>query len=475
MEVRFFNSFRKRLRSTDVPSPSVYKSVNIDLKDRCSVEYPVLLLSFDPIDYNYVYIPNWKRYYFKIDSAYVNGLYEVKLQEDYLGSFRDEIFNTTAVIMYSHNGSNDIIDSRIPIKSGVTNDVRSASLSGITWLTSGAGTPMLAITGKGSNGIYALSLSDMAELLDGFDGWYNDNIPDYFTAIKQLAYGGSASDNIKGAFSLPFTINSGGAYEMINLGGYPARRANGTYIAGYKIIQYNQDAECDVSIPWHNNNWLRSAPYTLITIFLPLCGLFSISPESVKNDSSLHVKYTFNRSSGDFSVVVTGNSSGIIVVTSAGNCAMGLFVGSAGSDIGKITTGVGGGVATAIGGAAALAFGATGAAAVGAALAIGGGLAGAAAATVSGLGGLTDGSAGLSGGAAVNMGTDVKVFTVSKSISDNTANLGIRIGKPFFKNDKIGNHVGYVQCDGFQLSSSRASSSETEKINSYLDTGVYIE
>lgn len=475
MNVRLYKTFRKRVKSTLIPSNHPYTNMDIQLKDRCSVEYPVFIFSFDPFEINYIYVEKWERYYFKIDGVYDNGLWEVKFQEDYLGTFRTEILDTAAVIMYCYGSQDDIVDSRIPVKNEVQIDSKTASLSGMNWLISGAGTPILAITGKGSNGIYALDLSDISELLNGFDGWYNDNIPDYWTALKQLAYGGSAADNIKGAFALPFTINSGGVSEAINLGGYPARKSDGTAISGYKLLQYNIDADCTIQIPWRYTGWRRSSPYTQITIFLPLCGLFSISPESVKNDSSLYVKYTFNRSSGDFSVVVKGSSSGNTVITSSGNCAIGLFLGSAGSDIGKITTGVGAGLGSAIAGGAALAFGASGAAAVGAALAIGGGLAGAAGATISGLGGLTDGSAGLSGGAAVNMGTDVKIFVTTKTLADHPLNLAIRIGKPFFKNDSVGNHVGYVQTDGFQLSSYKATSSEIEKINAYLDTGIYVD
>ena len=469
-------TFDKRIKSTKVPSSTILGgNYNLEIKDRCSVEYPVFIFNFDPININYIYVVEWDRYYYKIDAVYAEGLWEVKFQEDYLASFKGDISATTAMILYAFDSSEDIVDSRIPVKSGVEISHKEADLTGVNWYTSGTGQPVLSITGKGSNGIYAVAYHDVLEMLDGFDGWYGNNVADYFEAIKQLAYGGSAMDNIKGAFSLPYTISSGISTENLVLGGYPCLKGNGTAITGKRLGNLNHDATCEIEIPWKYSDWRRSSPYSLVKIFLPLCGLFSINTEDIKNDSSLDVKYTLCDGSGDFSVTVKGHTSKNTVITSSGNCAMGLFLGSAGADIGKITTGVGGGIAAAIAGGAALAFGATGAAAVGAALAIGGGIAGAAGSTIEGLGGLTDGSGGLSGGAAINMGTQVQIFVVSKTLSEQPALYSQKLGKPYFQNDPLGNHSGYIQCDGFQLSSKRATSSEIEKINALCNTGIYME
>ena len=41
--------------------------------------------------------------------------------------------------------------------------------------------------------------------------------------------------------------------------------------------------------------------------------------------------------------------------------------------------------------------------------------------------------------------------------------------------DTIGKHTGFVQTDGFQLSSDFAYSSEKDQVNKLMDSGVYIE
>lgn len=476
MQIQFF-AFNKRERSTKRPEAS-YSPILLDvqLKDRTSLLNPVFIFDFEPITGNYIYVPTWNRYYFVTGFEYIEGLWYVACKLDVLATYKNEIKNTDCMIIYHSNGADDIVDNRIPVKSGVTVSKSSKSLSGINWLLSGAGTPILTITGKGSNGIYAINFSDISELLDGLDTWYNMNIPDVWTAVKQLAYGGSAAENIKGAFALPFTVASGGVSENIYLGGYPCLDGNGSAISGYRLIQYNQDASCNITIPWQYADWRKSSPYSSVRMFLPLCGLFTLNNEDIKNDSSLDVNYTFNRSSGDFSVTVKGHTSGNTVITSSGNCAMGLFIGSSGPDIGKIITGNASAGAVVGGGIAALALGATGAAAVGAIAAIGGGLAAGASATLEGLGGPTEGIGGLSGGAAINMGTDVVIFVESKTLADTPVNVASKIGKPVYKKGIASTYGdGYFQADGFQFEDVHATESEIIEINNLVNTGIYLE
>lgn len=63
------------------------------LKDGCSIENPVLLLSAGNLTgCNYLYIPDFNRYYFITDIVSVrNGLWEISAHVDVLMSFKDEI------------------------------------------------------------------------------------------------------------------------------------------------------------------------------------------------------------------------------------------------------------------------------------------------------------------------------------------------------------------------------------------------
>ena len=229
---------------------------------------------------------------------------------------------------------------------------------------------------------------------------------------------------------------------------------------------------CNISIPWRYSDWRRSEPYTQIKLYLPLVGNVSISAEAAKNDGSMDITYAFNNTSGDINVIVKGHTSGVILNTSTTNGAAALHIGSSNTNVGKITASVGGGIA-AIGAGAATIL--TGGAAIPAALGIAGGLAAAASGTISGLGGYTDGSGGLGGSSAIALGTDIKCQVLTRELTDQQLNLSLKMGKPLFKNTQIGNYAGYVQTEGFQFESNRASSSEKDAINQLLDSGIYVE
>lgn len=69
------------------------------LRDKTEYINPVILFEFDPTDYNYLYIPDFKRYYFitHIESMR-NDLWYVSCSVDVLESFKDDILNLKGII-----------------------------------------------------------------------------------------------------------------------------------------------------------------------------------------------------------------------------------------------------------------------------------------------------------------------------------------------------------------------------------------
>lgn len=79
---------------------------NVRLKDNCSILNPVLqlTLSSDIISCNYVYIPDFSRYYFKGDIEYVtNDIINVPLSVDPLFSFASNVMNSKVTAIRSTN------------------------------------------------------------------------------------------------------------------------------------------------------------------------------------------------------------------------------------------------------------------------------------------------------------------------------------------------------------------------------------
>ena len=75
------------------------------LREETSVTSPVVLMELEnPSDYNYAYIPEFKRYYFISDIVSVrNGLWRISMQVDVLESFKNYILDLGVILSDSEN------------------------------------------------------------------------------------------------------------------------------------------------------------------------------------------------------------------------------------------------------------------------------------------------------------------------------------------------------------------------------------
>lgn len=479
MRVRFYQ-LSKRNKSTKRPDNS-YKEVDVQLKENTSITSPVFLLqTFAPVFYNYVYIPEWRRYYYISNTSSNEGMWEVSLTEDYLATFKDYILNTIANILYASGSKKNIPDSRIPVSANIRTAVEKRSL-GFT-LNYANMRYILGITGKGSFGAYILNNNNqLSELLDGIDSW-SSFITDNWTFTKQLFFGGSASECLRSALGIPiaFSKSDHGDLEELNLGNYPCMDSNGNAIKGYKITDPILDYGTSITIPWIYNDWRNISAYTDICLYVPLIGLLTLPATELRNEVSLTLDFKINITSGDIAVEIFGETTRKKYATCSGNCAMPIAFGSTGIDTNKITQAAVTGIGTlvvasaATGGLGGLLSGISEGALLGN-TAVGAGLLTSAYQTMQALGGSSSGSAGLGGGASCALDDEVYCFVVSKELTDTQDHFNPIMGKPFMAVDKIANHSGYVQTDGFQLASDFAYSSEKDMVNKLLDTGVYIE
>lgn len=98
---------------------SAARSYNVSLKDDTSAVNPTLILSQPlPPNYNYCYIPLFKRYYFITDSRVLIGKqYEISLACDVLMSFAATIKDSPIILRRSSNLGNKLIPDNIPLLS----------------------------------------------------------------------------------------------------------------------------------------------------------------------------------------------------------------------------------------------------------------------------------------------------------------------------------------------------------------------
>lgn len=98
---------------------------NIDckIKDDCSILNPTLIIQIDSVAYNYVYIPEFNRYYYIDDIVTLNSrLKEISCSVDVRQSYREQLRNTPAIIARNERYYNQYIpdnmigaDSRIEV------------------------------------------------------------------------------------------------------------------------------------------------------------------------------------------------------------------------------------------------------------------------------------------------------------------------------------------------------------------------
>lgn len=82
--------------------------IDVKFKDEVNIFNPTIVLKYDDlIDFNYMYIEKFKRYYF-IESVEVfpNKIYHLTLKCDVLMSFKDDILNSYGNIIRQTNYNN---------------------------------------------------------------------------------------------------------------------------------------------------------------------------------------------------------------------------------------------------------------------------------------------------------------------------------------------------------------------------------
>lgn len=470
-----FYTFSKRKNSTAAPSGSG-DNVDVNLKSGTSLLSPTLLLNKNTR-------PTWNyfsfegRYYFVTDIVSVrNDLWEISGSVDALASWKSDIGNTNAMILYATGGSSDIIDQRLGVESTIHKDSDSSLLTGdfTGFRDDTEGIAIISVTGKGSFGNYLISAIDVPDLLSNISLWDFTGIVDVATGFQQLLYGAGnqAAQNLRSAIYLPIILSSMSNFDaatQLSLGSYPCTTAGGTPLYGYRVNNPFLNASATVNIPWRYNDWRRNAPYTKVFLYLPLIGCVTLPATDIIDVSSIDVAYVINMLGGDVAVQVKASGTGgRKLLTASANIAMQSPYGSANIAGSKVLSSLG----IAAGGVAAVAAGlVTGGAGT---VALAGSLASSASGLINALGGETAGGGGLSGSAVTGLDKAVVCTTISRDLSDSQASVNPIIGKPVMAKHTINTYSGFVQTSGCCVSGSMTES-EHDMINSACDRGIYYE
>lgn len=469
--------FSKRKNSTLQPTALQGVELSCELKQPTSYKNPVFLFFVeDGFEWNYLQWDNW--YYFITDVVSVrNDLFEVHCALDVMATYKTEVGNTSAFVLYDTTANSEIVDSRLSMKTSTTYST-SRTILDFTLTTC----LILGIVGDDSSGMYAMSSYSAKQLvnaasLDDFwndiktelptpsaqDGGFSfsgidDAVNEMFAfairAFQQLVATGRARDCIRSAVWLPLSEDDfEGNTETVYLGQLETNvRAKNVMLPALR--------EVTVSIPWQATDWRRKAPYHNVYLKLPAVGVIPLATNDLIDCNSLDVS-CFVSTSGAVKYIVSRAEDDRPIGTFYGQVGGSYMIGS--SNITPLTA------------ASSLAGGAS-AAAAGAAL---GGVAGALAAGAAGIAGLVSANTPMpasvgTGSGFTSGGWTVECLTVFHDVNVTPNSVAAAIGTPTMSVKTINTLSGFIQTREASVNASCYDDVRRE-INSIMDGGFFYE
>lgn len=529
MATAYFYTIAKRKNSTLQPTGGT--SIDVNLKSGTSLVSPTFLLNHSGRPgYNYVSYEG--RYYFVKDTISVrNDLWEIVCEVDPLATYKTDILASTQFVSYSStSGDTWLVDTRIPVLKSTS----VSSNSSLTGILSTIGCYILSVVGINSCVTYMIpSEAILKSILDEIQNWENDGIA---TALGEIytptasytraPYHTPASNNLSDCFeSLCHTLTetfesigngfvdiqsslsaalasvghsaidtgfignaylnapscirsciwvpfdqalapSTGTYGNIFLGTYDTQ-VQGTEIKSTPVTGSNT-----VNIPWHFSDWRRSICED-VYLYLPLVGMVQLSGDSLTHATSITINWSATYTDGTIAYKI--EAGGEVIGAFGGQCSSNYPIGLAQqASAGEIAQSVISGAEKVISGAINSSL--SPASAVGAVVN----------ATMTGattgydvlnLQNTTHISSvgGIGGGAGIGLGRDCICYTVAHDTIIPPANMRDTMGLPTMKPMALSTLTGYCQCANAHVGPSGATETEINMLDTYLNSGFYIE
>lgn len=450
MKIYVWSGFSKRQNSTKQPTGGT--EINVKLKDNCSIESPTFILSTPVPDYNYCQA--FGHYYYVTDIVNINaGLCEMSCTEDYMATYKTDIGNTSAYILYDTASNTEIPDRRIPVKTSPSIDAHSATFRDDV---SSSGSYIVSLTGEKKTGSFVVPRSTLDYLIPDittvFDSFIQGTDP--FDAIvgsiKQLVGSGQISQNVRDVRWVPFTVTGETLVTPLEVGMYDVYNSNGVGLGGHRIETRLSHDEKNITIPWLFSDWRNSDDYSQVLLYIPYVGLLSYPASSLRGRTQLTVQSSLDRYTGDLAIMVT-----------AGSTLLGTYGASTGVTIAIGSSGIGGNnVANAIiAGASALASES---------------VAGVASAILTGCQPISQSIGGISSGAGAGLPHTLYCAVIGHDTVVSPSSVSSVMGTPTFAVKTINTLSGYVQCQGASVQCAGRAGSR-EMINSMLNSGFFYE
>ena len=482
-----FSSGSKRENSTKQLSMNSSHSCNF--KNGCSMLNPTLLLELHDNQFpNYTAFKIGNRYYHVTNINSVrNNIFEITGKIDALATYKAQILASTQYTCYSSvSGGQWLADTRIPVLKNAQVAKRSGDI-GI--VSESLGSFIVSVVGKTGCKTYALTATNLADLLASISDWEHDGIEAASQIIQTssevsdvLASVGEALVNsgfignaysqapscIRSCIYVPFAAFLTEGSENIWLGNFNTH-VNGRIVSPKPTKNLNNT----VSIPWHFADW-RRAICEEVYLYLPFVGMVNIPSNEIVNETAFNVEMSATATDGCISYKVKAGNQ--VIGTYGANCAINYAIGvNQQASAGEIMT-------TAVQGIEKT---------------VSSGVRAATSVTPSGIAGNATDAAfsainatydtiniansshistigNIGGGAGLGLGLKLECFTVSHPTVIEPATMRQTMGVPTMKPLQLSSCTGFCQCANAHVDIP-GTSSERDAIDYYLNSGFYIE
>lgn len=443
-----FYSFSKRKNSTAIPTEAGTE-LEIKLKNGCSFLSPVFLLQAETFSYNFCKF-NERLYWVNDIVSIRDNLFEVHCSVDVLGSWKESIKASTAMVEYSASDNDqNISDPRNVVtvqKSRTATNVYPEEFdeggSFILCTMSGSASDTVA---ESFSTLYGLNAGTLGALAQEF------NTEDVYTALRQFM--DNPLDTIVFCRWLPVPLVSGPTRIVpVKFGTYEST------ITGTLITQNQKTFTVELAIPWQKTDFRAVEPYTTGSLYLPGVGEVSLNLEPLRGIAKLNLYVTIDYVTNGIHYTLADPTT---------NNIYGTYTGSVGVDIpiSAVQSGNIGGVLAGLGTAVA-AVGKGKFATAGAGFAVAG---------LASFSQSIKSTGSFGGGYNVKSGSMVIRLELIRSQSVQEPSEYVEtIGNPCMKVRKIDGLTGYCQTRDFEVVGTMTSQ-EKSQINNAMDGGVYIE
>ena len=448
MQVQLWSGFTKKRDSTKRPS-GVPHVVEVSLKRETSMTNPTLIMTIDNEVYNYLWIPDWGRYYFIDDIVYGNSnLCELRCTLDILATYKDDISNYVGFVeRTSHPDwyNTDINDNAISVE-----DVVEYMDSESTYCNISNGLLYIVrIIGRGTtNGIgtFVMNRSQMQKIFSSLWGDVdNGSVTGDIIDFLQL-YISNPSQYIVGCYSSPIGASvyaNNTSNETVFLGGHETDLKLDRINNGQVIVESNLTLRKPASL---YSDFRKTDPtFSQYTIYIPTIGTFPLSADIM--DSTLTMDISADLISGDLFFKLKAN--GHPVATYKSSCYSSMSIGTLNSANGVVAGTMQAGVSLLTANPVGLIQGAQSAFSP------------------------TPSVIGSQGGTGcVSLANEIVISCLQKRSAEFPTMV---YGRPCCRNMALSQLSGhYIKCANSSIDIA-GTESDKNAVNSYLDSGFYLE